>query len=188
MQCGRPSGARVKTQPPPSDAFDQVVLPHLDAAYNLARWMTRNGQDAEDVVQEAFVRALRFFGGFRGDNARAWLLAIVRNTCYDWLRRHRPSEVSASFDEEVHGAGDQGPTPEDLLMGHADRIRLREALEALPVAWREVLILRELEGLSYKEIADVAGIKMGTVMSRLARARARLQQELALDHKKESAG
>src|SRR5215467_9639989 len=95
--------------------FEHTVLPHLDAAYNLARWMTRNGQDAEDVVQEAFVRALRFFGGFRGGNARAWLLAIVRNTCYDWLRRHRPSEVAASFDEEIHGTGDQGPSPEELL-------------------------------------------------------------------------
>ncbi len=173
------------TQPPPSSAFDQVVLPHLDAAYNLARWLTRNGHDAEDVVQEAFLRALRFFGGFHGGNARAWLLAIVRNTCYDWLRRHRPSEVSTPFDEEVHGAADQSPTPEDLLIEQADRLRLREALETLPVAWREVLILRELEGLSYREIADVAGIKMGTVMSRLARARSGLQQQLAVDLKKE---
>ena len=141
---------------PPSRAFDEVVLPHLDAAYNLARWLTRNGHDAEDVVQEAFLRALRFFDGFHGVNARAWLLAIVRNAGYDWLRRHRPSEVAASFDEEVHGGVDEGPTPEDLLIGQADRLRVRDALEALPVAWREVLILRELEGLSYKEIAEVA--------------------------------
>jgi RNA polymerase sigma-70 factor (ECF subfamily) len=174
----------VDTQPP-SSAFDQVVLPHLDAAYNLARWLTRNGHDAEDVVQEAFLRALRFFNGFHGGNARAWLLAIVRNTCYDWLRRHRPSETSASFDEEVHSAVDQSPTPEDLLIEQADRLRLRDALETLPLSWREVLILRELEGLSYKEIADVAGIKMGTVMSRLARARAGLQQQLAIDLKRE---
>ena len=170
---------------PPSSAFDQVVLPHLDAAYNLARWLTRNGHDAEDVVQEAFLRALRFFGGFHGGNARAWLLAIVRNTCYDWLRRNRPSEVAASVDEELHGAVDPSPTPEDLVMEQADRLRLREALEALPLAWREVLILRELEGLSYKEIADVAGIKIGTVMSRLARARSGLQQQLAVDLKRE---
>jgi RNA polymerase sigma factor (sigma-70 family) len=175
----------VDTQPPPSSAFDQVVLPHLDAAYNLARWLTRNGHDAEDVVQEAFLRALRFFSGFHGGNARAWLLAIVRNTCYDWLRRHRPSEMSASFDEEVHVAVDQAPTPEELLIKQADRLRLREALETLPLAWREVLILRELEGLSYKEIADVAGIKMGTVMSRLARARSGLQQQLTVDIKRE---
>ena len=170
---------------PPSSAFDQVVLPHLDAAYNLARWLTRNGHDAEDVVQEAFLRALRFFGGFHGGNARAWLLAIVRNTCYDWLRRNRPSEVAASVDEELHGAVDPSPTPEDLVMEQADRLRLREALETLPLAWREVLILRELEGLSYKEIADVAGIKIGTVMSRLARARSGLQQQLAVDLKRE---
>jgi RNA polymerase sigma-70 factor (ECF subfamily) len=175
----------VDTQPPPSGAFDQVVVPHLDAAYNLARWLTRNGHDAEDVVQEAFLRALRFFGGFHGGNARAWLLAIVRNTCYDWLRRHRPSEVSASFDEEVHVAVDPSPTPEDSLLEQADRLRLRDALETLPLAWREVLILRELEGLSYKEISDVAGIKIGTVMSRLARARAGLQQQLTLDLERE---
>ncbi len=173
------------TQPPPSSAFEQVVLPHLDAAYNLARWLTRNGHDAEDVVQEAFVRALRFFGGFHGVNGRAWLLAIVRNTCYDWLRRHRPLEAAAPLDEEAEGAADPGPTPEDVLIVEADRRRLREALETLPVAWREVLVLRELEGLSYKEIADVAGIRIGTVMSRLARARSGLQRQLAADPGKE---
>jgi RNA polymerase sigma factor (sigma-70 family) len=167
----------VDTQPPPG-AFDQAVLPHLDAAYNLARWLTRNGHDAEDVVQEAFLRAFRFFGGFHGDNPRAWLLTIVRNSCYDWLRRHRPSEVPISLDEEVHGVVDPSPTPEERVMTRADGLRLREALEALPLAWREVLILRELEGMSYKEIADIAGIKIGTVMSRLARARAGLQQLL----------
>ena len=165
------------TQPPPG-AFDQAVLPHLDAAYNLARWLTRNGHDAEDVVQEAFLRAFRFFGGFHGDNPRAWLLTIVRNSCYDWLRRNRPSEVPASLDEEVHSVVDPSPTPEDRVMTQADRLRVREALEALPLPWREVLILRELEGMAYKEIADIAGIKIGTVMSRLARARAGLQQLL----------
>ena len=175
------------TQPPASSAFDQVVLPHLDAAYNLARWLTRNGHDAEDVVQEASLRALRFFGGFHGGNARAWLLAIVRNTCYDWLRRHRPSEVPVPFDEELHSAADPGPTPEDFVIEQADRQRLREAIESLPLAWREVLILRELEGLSYREIADLAGIKIGTVMSRLARARTGLQQQLVLGLGRESA-
>jgi RNA polymerase sigma-70 factor (ECF subfamily) len=170
---------------PPSSAFDQLVLPHLDAAYNLARWLTRNGHDAEDVVQEAFLRALKFFGGFHGSNARAWLLTIVRNACYDWLRRNRPSEISAPFEEEAHSPVDPSPTPEDLAVAMADRRRLREALEALPLAWREVLILRELEGLSYKEIADVAGVKIGTVMSRLARARAALQQQLTVDRERE---
>ena len=170
---------------PPSGAFDQVVLPHLDAAYNLARWLTRNGHDAEDVVQEAFLRALRFFGGYHGGNPRAWLLTIVRNTCYDWLRRNRPSEVPAEFDEELHSPVDPSPTPEDRVMEQADRLRIRAALEALPLPWREVLILRELEGLSYKEIADVAGIKIGTVMSRLARARSGLQQQLTVDRERE---
>jgi RNA polymerase sigma-70 factor, ECF subfamily len=178
----------VDTEPAPSSPFEQLVLPHLNAAYNLARWLTRNDQDAEDVVQEACLRALRFFGGFHGGDGRAWLLAIVRNSCYDWLRRHHPAETAVGFDEDLHSAADQNDTPEHLLLERADQLRLREALEALPLAWREVLILRELEGLSYKEIADVVGIKMGTVMSRLARARARLQQQLGLDLKKESAG
>jgi RNA polymerase sigma-70 factor (ECF subfamily) len=165
--------------------FEQVVLPHLDAAYNLARWLTRSDADAEDVVQEACVRALRFFGGFRGDDARGWLLAIVRNSCYDFLRRHRPQELTDPFDEEIHTAVAQTPTPEALLLRRADRAMVRDALEALPVAWREVIILRELEGLSYKQIADVASIKIGTVMSRLARARARLQQLLGPDATRE---
>jgi RNA polymerase sigma-70 factor (ECF subfamily) len=178
----------VDVQPPRQSRFEQVVLPHLNAAYNLARWLTRNEHDAEDVVQEAYLRALRFFGGFHGGDGRAWLLAIVRNTCYDWLRSNRPAEVPLSFDEDLHSAADQSETPDDLLMKKGDRLRLRDALEALPLTWREVLILRELEGLSYKEIADVAGIKMGTVMSRLARARAELQRHLSLDLKKESAG
>jgi RNA polymerase sigma factor (sigma-70 family) len=162
----------------PAGPFDQVVLPHLDAAYNLARWLTRSDADAEDVVQEACVRALRFFGAYRGDNARGWLLAIVRNSCYDFLRRHRPQELTDAFDEEIHTVVEDTQTPEALLLRRADRTMVRQALETLPLAWREVIILRELEGLSYKQIADVAGIKIGTVMSRLARARARLQQLL----------
>jgi len=177
----------VDVQPPLQSRFEEVVLPHLNAAYNLARWLTRNEHDAEDVVQEAYVRALRFFGGFHGGDGRAWLLTIVRNTCYDWFRRNRPEEVPVSFDEDLHSAVDLSETPEDLLMKQADQLRLRQALETLPLVWREVLILRELEGLSYKEIADVAGIKMGTVMSRLARARARLQQQLSLGPNEESA-
>lgn len=174
------------TRPPVSSAFDQLVLPHLDAAYNLARWLTRNDHDAEDVVQEACLRALRFIQGFRGGNARAWLLAIVRNASYDWLKRHRPSET-ASLDEELHDAADPGPTPEDMAMTQIDRQHLREAIESLPLASREVLILRELEGMSYKEIADIAGIKMGTVMSRLARAREGLQRKLSVARRTEQA-
>jgi RNA polymerase sigma-70 factor (ECF subfamily) len=158
--------------------FEQAVLPHLDAAYNLARWLTRNDHDAEDVVQEAVLRAYQFFGGFHGTDGRAWLLAVVRNTCYTWLERHRPRQPTARFDEAVHGQAPAGD-PEAALVRREDRQLLRHALEELPAEFREVLVLRELEGLSYKEIAGVAGIPLGTVMSRLARARERLHQCLA---------
>ncbi len=153
--------------------FEQAVLPHLDAAYNLARWLTRNDTDAADVVQEAFLRALKFFGGFRGGDTRAWLLTIVRNACYTWLRRNRVNELATPFDEETHSV--ESDDPETILLEGADREMLRQALEALPVEFREVVILRELEGLSYKEIAGVADVPVGTVMSRLARARKRLR-------------
>ncbi len=153
--------------------FEQTVLPHLDAAYNLARWLTRNDADAADVVQEAFLRALKFFGGFRGGDTRAWLLTIVRNACYTWLRRNRVNELATPFDEETHSV--ESDDPETILLEGADREMLRQALEALPVEFREVVILRELEGLSYKEIAGVADVPVGTVMSRLARARKRLR-------------
>lgn len=165
--------------------FEQAVLPHLNAAYNLARWLTRNDHDAEDVVQDAYLRALRFFDGFRGDDARAWLLAIVRNTCYDFLRSHRPHELTEAFDEEVHTMADANQSPEAIVLSRANQEMVRQALEMLPLAWREVIVLRELEGLSYKQIADTAGIKIGTVMSRLARARARLQTLLRSDAIKE---
>jgi RNA polymerase sigma-70 factor (ECF subfamily) len=158
--------------------FEQVVLPHLSAAYNLARWLTRNDHDAEDVVQEAYLRALRFFARFRGEDARAWLLAVVRNTCYTWLKRHRPHELAVPLGavEEVASAD---LNPERLAEQKAAAEGLRSALEELPVEYREVVVLRELEGLSYKEIAGIAGIPLGTVMSRLTRGRARLQQCLA---------
>jgi RNA polymerase sigma-70 factor, ECF subfamily len=172
----------------PASPFEKAVLPHLNAAYNLARWLTRNDHDAEDVVQDAYLRALRFFGGFRGDDGRAWLLAIVRNTCYDFLRSHRPQELSEAFDEEVHTTVDDSQSPEVVLIRRADQAMVRRALETLPVPLREVMVLRELEGLSYKEIADAAGIKIGTVMSRLARARARLQQLLGSDAPRELGG
>jgi RNA polymerase sigma-70 factor (ECF subfamily) len=165
----------------PASPFEKAVLPHLNAAYNLARWLTRNDRDAEDVVQDAYLRALRFFGGFRGDDGRAWLLAIVRNTCYDFLRSHRPQELTEAFDEEVHTTVDDSQSPEVVLIRRVDQAMLRRALEVLPLPLREVIILRELEGLSYKEIADAANVKIGTVMSRLARARARLQQLLGSD-------
>jgi RNA polymerase sigma-70 factor (ECF subfamily) len=159
--------------------FEHIVLPHLDAAYNLARWLTRNDQDAEDVVQEACLRAFKFLGGFYGGDSRAWLLKIVRNTCYTWLRHNRAHELTTPFDETIHDVECDALNPEALLLRHADQQLLRQALEALPVEFREVVVLRELEELSYKEIGVIADIPLGTVMSRLARARKRLQHDLA---------
>jgi RNA polymerase sigma factor (sigma-70 family) len=159
--------------------FEQTVLPHLDAAYNLARWLTRDQHDAEDVVQEATLRAFRFFGGFHGGDGRSWLLAVVRNTCYTWLKRNRPATPTASFDEKAHGAADASFNPETLFLQGAAREMLHEALGELPVDFREVIVLRELEGLSYKEIAAVTEAPLGTVMSRLARGRGMLRDRLA---------
>jgi RNA polymerase sigma-70 factor (ECF subfamily) len=159
--------------------FERAIAPHLDAAYNLARWLTGKDHDAEDVVQEAYLRAFQFLDGFRGGDGRAWLLAIVRNTCYTWLERNRAGPAMAAFEEDRHSSPDDALDPEKLLLRKEDRRLLREALEELPVEFREVLVLRELEGFSYKEIAGIANVPIGTVMSRLARARDRLQQLLA---------
>ena len=159
--------------------FEEVVLPHLDAAYNLARWLTRNTQDAEEVVQEACLRAFRFFDGFQGGNARTWLLKIVRNTCYSWLHQNRAHQPTTAFDEQLHTDMAESKNPETLLLQKADGQLLNQALEELPTDFREVLVLLELEGLSYKEIAEVLGIPIGTVMSRLARARHRLRESLS---------
>lgn len=161
------------------ERFEQAVLTHVDAAYNLARWLTRNEHDAEDVVQEACLRAFKSFEGFHGGDGRAWLLTIVRNTCYTWLQQNQARELTTPFDEEIHSVETAASNPETLLLERVDSQLLRQALEELPLEFREVLILRELEGLSYKEIADVADIPVGTVMSRLARARERLKQGLA---------
>lgn len=161
--------------------FEQVIMPHLDAAYSLARWLVRNDSDAEDLVQESYLRAFRFFGGFRGGDARAWLLKIVRNTCYTWFRENRGQELSTEFDEDVHTVEGESPDPETLLLQGAGAQLLREALEELPVDFREALVLRELEGLSYKQIAEVMEVSIGTVMSRLSRARHRL--EIALTNR-----
>jgi RNA polymerase sigma factor (sigma-70 family) len=159
--------------------FEQAVLPHLDSAYNLARWLTQDSHDAEDVVQDAYLRALKFFGGFHGADVRPWLLKIVRNTCYTWLQQHRGLKPALAFDEEIHSALTDAVNPEALLQRSEDRELLWQAVEALPLEFREVVVLRNLEELSYKEIAELVGIPIGTVMSRLARARERLQQSLA---------
>ena len=159
-------------------AFEQVVLPHLDAAYNLARWLVRNTHDAEDIVQEAYLRAFKFFGGYQGGDARAWVLKIVRNTSYSFLEKNRPAELAEEFDEEVHQAVEEQPAAEAALLQSADSRMVRQALDELPVNFREVLVLRELEGMSYKEIAQVMGVPIGTVMSGLARGRGQLRERL----------
>jgi RNA polymerase sigma factor (sigma-70 family) len=154
------------------------VLPHLDGAYNLARWLTRNSADAEDMVQEAYLRAFKFFDTLRGVDSRAWLLTIVRNTCYTWLQQNRPRDLAEPFDEDVHSGESDSADPATLALKSANHQMLKEALEALPAEFREVVVLRDLEGFSYKEIAEIAKIPPGTVMSRLARARERLKQLL----------
>jgi RNA polymerase sigma-70 factor (ECF subfamily) len=160
--------------------FDQVVLPHLDAAYNLARSLVRNTHDAEDIVQESYLRAFRFFGGYHGGDARTWMLKIVRNTSYSFLEKNRPAGLAEEFDEKIHTASTEQPNAEAALLHSVDSRTLREALAELPVNFREVLVLRELEDMSYKEIAEIMGTPIGTVMSGLARGRARLRERLLL--------
>jgi RNA polymerase sigma-70 factor (ECF subfamily) len=159
--------------------FEQSVLPHLDAAYNLARGLTRNDQDAEDVVQEAFMRAMRYFESMKGNEARPWLLAIVRNAGYTWLEKNRPGDLVSIDDVAplINESETEG-NPEVILLQSANRKLVNQALEELPVAFREVIVMREIEDLSYKEIASIAGIPMGTVMSRLARGREMLKKAL----------
>ncbi len=156
--------------------FEQLVLPHLDGGVNLARWLLRNRDDAEDIVQESMLRAFRSFDSFRSGDARAWFLQIVRNSCYTWLEKNRPSELMIEFDEQLH----QRPSanPETLAAQADERRQLMQALESLPPRSREVMVLRELEGCSYKEISVITGIPIGTVMSTLSRARVRLQRAL----------
>jgi len=160
-------------------SFDEVILPHLDAAHNLARWLVRGSDDAEDVVQEACLRAFRYFGTFRGQNARAWLLRIVRTTAFSWLQKSRGQQPATELNEEIHSEGCEALNPEALLLQRADTQLLAQAMNHLPARLREVLMLRELEGLSYKEIADVVGVPMGTVMSTLFRARERFRHAVS---------
>jgi RNA polymerase sigma factor (sigma-70 family) len=170
---------------PGRPGFEQVVMPHLDAAYNLARWLVRNPHDAEDVVQEACLRAVRFFGGYQEGNARAWLLRIVRNTAYTFLEKKRPGDLTEKFDETVHTGETVRSDAEAALLQSVENRMLQQALEGLPVRLRETLILREMEGLSYKEIAEVMNVPIGTVMSSLARGRAQLREAVLAMRDKE---
>ena len=160
-------------------SFEETMLPHMDAAHNLAKWLLRNEEDAQDVVQEAYLRAFKSFGGFHGSNGRAWLLTIVRNTSYTLLKKNRAVDLTTTFDEEIHAIDHESASPATILEHAEDAELIREAMDELPAEFREILALRHQEGLSYKEIADIAQIPPGTVMSRLARARAKLKEYLA---------
>ena len=164
--------------------FEELVLPHLDAAYRLARLLVKRDEDAQDIVQDAYIKALKAFDGFRGGNGRAWILMIVRNTAYTWLKKHRADHNVIPFDEAVHQ-----PVTEDVIpeSSHEERLRqFREALARLPVEFREILVLRDIEGWSYKELASALKLPSGTVMSRLNRARQHLREEIAKIQPRES--
>jgi RNA polymerase sigma-70 factor, ECF subfamily len=163
--------------PPNHESFEDVVLPNLDAAYRLARWLMRNEPDAEDVVQEASLRALRYFRTFTGGNGRAWFLRIVRNTCHGW-RGRAVQALTDPFDEEIHSSLRPDSDPETLLLHTRDVTSIKGALAALPDRFRELLVLRELEGLSYRELSEVLGIPIGSVMSGLSRARQAFREQL----------
>ena len=160
-------------------SFEAMMLPHMDAAHNLARWLLRNEQDAQDVVQEAYLRAFKSFGGFHGSNGRAWLLTIVRNTSYTLLKKNRAADLTTTFDEEVHAVGHESVSPATILEHAEDAELIKNAMDDLPAEFREILTLRHQESLSYNEIGEILKIPVGTVMSRLARARAKLKECLA---------
>ena len=166
-------------EPSKAGRFEEIALPHLAAAYNLARWLLHNDHDAEDVVQEAYLRAFKSFGGYYGGNSRSWLLTIVRNTCYTWLQKNRMLHATEPIDDKLDDLGLDFADPEVLLLQSVDAQIVRTALQDLPVEFREVVVLREMEGFSYKEIADVIDLPLGTVMSRLARGRKRLHALLS---------
>jgi RNA polymerase sigma-70 factor (ECF subfamily) len=156
--------------------FEEMILPHLDAAHNLARWLTRSEVDAQDLVQESYLRAFRFFDSYKGGDSKAWILTIVRNTCRTWLRRQKREADAVPFDEAAHSGVGGIPDQERGVVGRERMDLLRSCMEMLPVDFREVLVMRELEEMSYQEIANVTGLPLGTVMSRLSRARKRLEE------------
>ena len=166
-------------------SFEETMLPHLDAAHNLARWLLRNEQDAQDVVQEAYLRAFKSFDGFHGSNGRAWLLTIVRNTSYTFLKKNKAVDLTTPFDDEIHAIGHESASPATILEHVEDTKLMRNAIDKLPAEFQEILILRHQEGLAYKEISDIAQLAPGTVMSRLARARAKLREYFAAEIGKE---
>ena len=166
--------------------FEAMVLPHLDAAYNLARWMTRNKDDGEDIAQEAILRAFRFFDTFRGEDGRVWLLTIVRNTYLTWIRRQVPRNTVDEYDERLHTDIEAALTPESEFLRQATTDQVRRAIEALPAEYREVVLMREIEQMSYKEIAAVTQSPLGTVMSRLSRGRSVLRQLIANQRRAEA--
>ena len=175
-------------QPGQLERFESIMLPHLDAAYTLARHLTRDPEDAQDVVQDAYLRALKYFDGFHGTEVgegRGWLLAIVRNTAYSWHRRRRPEANVTEFDERLHSEAVAESHPEASLLGSATRDALAREIDRLPPEYRETIVLREIQGFSYKEIADITGVPVGTVMSRLSRARQRLQQALCAEREEQ---
>jgi len=165
--------------------FEQVFLPHMDAAYNLARWLLRNDQDAEDAVQEAYLRAYKAFPRFRGGDGKAWLMTILRNVCFTMIKKLRSHETPEPFDEEIHQAAGQSDVREAFRL-KANAETLQAALEKMPDEFREIIVLHDLEGLAYKQIAAAVGIPIGTVMSRLARARARLRAEIVASNLNQS--
>ena len=156
--------------------FEEVILPHLNAAYNLARWLTRNEHDAQDVVQEAYLRAFRFFDSYRGGDGKSWLLEVVRNTCFTFHRREKRNVTSIEFDEAAHTPRVNPPDAEEVLVAAGKQTILKDCIEGLPDAFREILVMRELEEMSYRQIAEVSALPPGTVMSRLSRARKRLEE------------
>lgn len=167
--------------------FEEIFLPFLDAAYNLARWIVPHDQDAKDIVQEAYLRAFKGYHGFRGGNSRAWLLTIVRNTAYDWLNRHAADQKLVPYEDEKHAEIISFNQSGNEIVSEKRKEYLQSALERLPTEFREIIILYEFEGLSYKELALALGLPVGTVMSRLSRARRRLQQEFAQVRSSEAA-
>lgn len=159
--------------------FEEQISPHLKSAYNLARWLTRSHEDSEDIVQEAFLRAFSAFENFRGEDGKPWLLAIVRNTSMTWLKRNRTGVATIAFEQALEDPVERSPDPEEGLLISCDREQVRQALEQLPLEFREAVILREMEGLSYKEISATIGVPIGTVMSRLSRGRDWLRRILS---------